>query len=106
MPTASPPLSYEFGPFRLDSRERALWRGQELVPLTPRVFATLHALVQHSGHLLSKADLLRLVWPDTVVEESSLARSVSTLRQALGDRTDAPVYIETIPWAATASSPR
>jgi TolB-like protein/Tfp pilus assembly protein PilF len=94
----SPALRYEFGPFRLDAGERLLWRGEELVPLTPRVFATLLALVQHSGHPLTKADLLRLVWPDTVVEESSLARAVSTLRQALGDRTDEPRYIETLPW--------
>jgi len=89
---------YEFGPFRVDPRERRLLRDGEVVPLTPKVFDVLLALVQNSGHILSKDELMKLVWGDTAVEEGNVARNVSTLRNALGQKPGEPKYIETIPW--------
>ncbi len=91
-------LSYEFGPFRVDVRERRLLRHQEVVPLTPKVFDTLLVLVQNSGHILSKDEVLRMVWCDTLVEEGSVARNISTLRKALGEDSQGRQCIETIPW--------
>jgi TolB-like protein/thioredoxin-like negative regulator of GroEL len=91
-------MTYEFGPFRVDVRERALRRDGELVPLTPKSFDILLVLVQNSGRVLTKNEMMNLVWPDTAVEESNLARNVSTLRKALGDGPDEHGYIETIPW--------
>ncbi len=88
---------YEFGPFRLDAGERVLLKGEEYIPLAPKAFETLLALVQHSGRILDKEDLLRQVWPDTFVEEVSLAKNISTLRKALGEGVDGQRYIETIP---------
>jgi DNA-binding winged helix-turn-helix (wHTH) protein len=76
---------YEFGPFRLDGAERLLLRNGEVVPLTPKAFDVLLALVEQSGHLLEKEELLKTVWPDSFVEESNLADNVSRLRKALGD---------------------
>jgi DNA-binding winged helix-turn-helix (wHTH) protein len=49
------------------------------------MFGTLALLVQNSGHLLEKDELMKRVWPDACVEESSLTRNVSTLRKILGD---------------------
>ena len=91
-------MNYEFGPFRVDVRERALRRNGELVPLTPKVFDILLVLVQNSGRVLTKNEMMNRVWPDTAVEESNLGRNVSTLRKALGDGPDECRYIETIPW--------
>ena len=85
---------YEFGPFRLDPAERTLWRGNEIVPLTPKAFDTLHLLVRNSGHLLEKDELLRALWPDTFVEEGSLSNNIFLLRKALGED---PAFIETVP---------
>jgi TolB-like protein/DNA-binding winged helix-turn-helix (wHTH) protein len=85
---------YEFGPFRLEPGERRLLRGDEIVALTPRAFDTLHLLVRNSGHLLTKDDLIRMLWPDTFVEEGSLSNNIFLLRKALGDD---PEYIETVP---------
>lgn len=85
---------YEFGPFRLEPAERKLLRGSEIVTLTPKAFDTLHVLVRNSGHLLEKDELLRILWPDTFVEEGSLSNNIFLLRKALGE--DAP-YIETVP---------
>jgi DNA-binding winged helix-turn-helix (wHTH) protein/tetratricopeptide (TPR) repeat protein len=91
-------VMYEFGPFRVDTRERRLLRDGEVVPLTPKIFDILLVLVQHSGHILSKDELMKLVWPETAVEEGNVARNVSTLRTALGERSREQQYIETIPW--------
>jgi TolB-like protein/DNA-binding winged helix-turn-helix (wHTH) protein/Tfp pilus assembly protein PilF len=85
---------YEFGPFRLEPHERRLLRGNEIVALTPKALDTLLLLVRNSGHLLEKDDLIRMLWPDTFVEEGSLSNHIFLLRKALGDD---PEYIETVP---------
>ncbi len=90
--------TYEFGQFRVDARERRLLRDGEVVPLTPKVFDILLVLVQNKGHILSKDEVIRLVWPDTAVEEGNIARNISTLRNALGERPRDSKYIQTVPW--------
>ena len=87
---------YEFGRFRLDVSERVLLRDQDLVPLTPKVFDILLALVERGGHVVEKDDLMKRVWPDTFVEEGNLTQSVSLLRKALGEAPGGPQFIETI----------
>ncbi|MGH9823972.1 MAG: winged helix-turn-helix domain-containing protein, partial [Blastocatellia bacterium] len=54
---------YEFGVFRLDVTERLLLRDGEAIPLTPKAFDTLTVLVQNSGHIVSKDELMSQVWP-------------------------------------------
>ena len=88
---------YEFGPFRLDTAERLLLREGEVVPLPPKVIETLLVLVENNGHVLEKDDLIKMLWPDTFVEEGSLSRNISYLRRALGENGSAQPYIETIP---------
>jgi DNA-binding winged helix-turn-helix (wHTH) protein/Tol biopolymer transport system component len=85
---------YEFGPFRLDPAERKLLRGDKVVVLTPKVFDTLVLLVGNHGHLLEKENLLRMLWPDSFVEEGNLSNNIFLLRKALGDDS---AYIETVP---------
>ena len=86
---------YEFGPFRLHVSEHVLLRQGRPVPLTPKVFEVLRVLVQNSGHLVEKEELLKEIWPDSFVEEANLNRSVSILRKALGE--DPSGYIQTVP---------
>ena len=90
--------AYEFGPYRLDASDRQLLRNGQVVPLRPKVFDVLLALVQNSGHILSKDEVMKIVWPNTAVEEGNLARNISTLRSVLGEPARAGQYIETIPW--------
>ena len=78
------PTSFAFGPFLLDTRERRLLRDGEVVPLTLKAFDLLHVLVENPGHLLHKEELLRRVWPDTVVEENNLSVQIAALRKLLG----------------------
>src|SRR5215831_2971539 len=86
----------EFGPYRLDTRERVLRHEGKPVPLTPRTFDILLALVQNNGRVLTKQEIIERVWRGTIVEESNLARQVSSLRKLLGHA--GPQYVETIPW--------
>lgn len=88
---------HEFGPYRIDTGERLLHRGSELVSLPPKVAGTLLVLVQNAGRMVDKNDLLKAVWPDTFVEEGALTRNISLLRKTLGDTGNEPIYIETIP---------
>ena len=87
---------YAFGEFRLEPGERRLLHSGRLVSLTPKAFDTLVALVERHGRLITKDDLLRLVWPDTFVEENNLAQHISSLRRALAERSPEPL-IETVP---------
>jgi len=88
---------YEFGPFRIDLTDRLLLRGATPVSLTPKAFDTLVVLVEAAGHILEKDDLMKRVWPDTIVEENNLTQNISALRKALGQGTDEKPYIETLP---------
>src|SRR4030095_8259362 len=88
---------YEFGPFRLDATERLLLRAGETVALTPKAFDLLLVLVEHRGHLLEKNELLKLVWPDTFVEEANLSYNISLIRKALSYGRNRQRYIETVP---------
>ena len=89
--------AYEFGSFRLDSGERLLWRGDELVPLTPKAFEVLLVLLESSGRVLTKDELMKRVWPDTIVEEANLSHNIYKLREALGEGRNGEKYIETLP---------
>ena len=75
------PVSYEFGPFHLNASERLLLRDGQPVPLPPKVFETLLTLIENSGRLLEKDALMTRLWPDTFVEEATLARNISDLRK-------------------------
>jgi DNA-binding winged helix-turn-helix (wHTH) protein/Tfp pilus assembly protein PilF len=88
---------YEFGPFRIDVANRLLLRGGEPLPLAPKAVDTLRVLVEHGGDVLRKDDLMKLVWPDHIVEESNLTQNIYLLRKTLGKEPNGRKYIETLP---------
>src|ERR1043165_9183451 len=90
-----PARAYKFGDFLLNLSERSLTREGRPLQLTPKAFDTLAALVARGGHLVEKDELLREVWPDTFVEEATLAQNIFTLRRVLGP--EGGRYIETVP---------
>lgn len=89
-------LHCEFGPFRLDSRERLLVRADNTVALPPKCFDLLLLLVEHAGRLLDKDTIIRALWPDAFVEEANISNLVGALRKALGDTTRTPQYVQTV----------
>jgi eukaryotic-like serine/threonine-protein kinase len=84
---------FEFGPFRIDTLNRQLWRDGEAVPLKAKAVETLLLLIDRRGDVVEKDELMRELWPDSFVEEANLTQNIYTLRKALGDGD----YIETIP---------
>ncbi len=86
---------YAFAGFRL-TRTLLEFDGQ-MVPLAPKALETLFILVAEAPGVVTKADLLRRVWPDTFVVESGLARNISVIRTALEERAGSMVFIETLP---------
>ena len=95
--STQPQHLYEFGPYRLDTAEKVLLRNGEPVALTPKAFETLVALVERSGHLVEKGDLMKEVWADSFVEDSNLTNNVYALRKLLGQGENGKSYIETVP---------
>jgi TolB-like protein/Flp pilus assembly protein TadD len=88
---------YRFGPFELDAAEHRLLRDGVEVPLQLKAFETLCILVERAGRLLTKDELLRQLWPGTIVEENNLNKNISHLRKALGECPSGLSYIETVP---------
>jgi TolB-like protein/DNA-binding winged helix-turn-helix (wHTH) protein/Flp pilus assembly protein TadD len=88
---------YEFGPFRLIPDERQLLRDNQPVQLTPKCFDLLVVLVENSGHLIGKDELLQRLWPDSIVEEANLSVNMSALRRALDEDPNEHQYVETVP---------
>lgn len=90
------PAAFEFGPYRLDPRTRVLWRGDEVVPLTPKALDLLLALVEKRGEVATKAELFARVWPDVVVGEANLSVTVAAVRKLLGRQADGKDHVETV----------
>lgn len=86
---------YAFGPFLMDLGERLLLRDSQPVPLTSKAFELLAVLLEESGHLVDKQELLRRVWGESFVEEAVLSVNVAAIRRALSD--NGHQYIETVP---------
>jgi DNA-binding winged helix-turn-helix (wHTH) protein/TolB-like protein/tetratricopeptide (TPR) repeat protein len=87
---------YQFGPFELDPTERLLFFNGRAVAVTPKAFDMLVVLVERSGHLCQKEELMKALWPDSFVEEGNLSVTVSSLRKVLGDDRGQQRYIETV----------
>jgi len=87
----------KFDRFTIDPERRQLLRDGEPVTLTPKTFDTLLALVRERGRVVGKAELMEMLWPDTVVEENNLSQQISAARKALGERPDEGKYIRTVP---------
>ena len=89
--------SYKFGPYLLDPVERVFLRNDEPVSLTPKCFDLLVILVENSGHLLGKEELIERLWPGQFVEDSNLSFNISSLRKTLGEGQNDRRFIETVP---------
>jgi DNA-binding winged helix-turn-helix (wHTH) protein/TolB-like protein/tetratricopeptide (TPR) repeat protein len=88
---------YSFGPFQLDLRSQVLLRNGQTLPLKPKVFDVLVVLVENSGQVVCKDELMKQVWADSCVEEGNLTVSIFEIRKALGGDSNGQKYIETIP---------
>jgi len=88
---------YEFKGFRLEAGQRRLLFQGQPVPVKPKILDLLLFLVEMRGQLVVKEDLMREIWPDSIVEENNITVSMSILRKTLGDDQLTHQFIETVP---------
>jgi len=93
MPALTQNARWKFGDFTLDDGQRLLLHGESPVSLTPKQFETLEFMVRNAGRVLSKEEMLAVLWPGSFVEESNLSQNVFWLRKALRNGR----YIVTVP---------
>src|SRR5438067_88230 len=88
-----------FGPFRIDQQRQEVTRNGTRLKLQGKVYQTLLTLLEKPGEVVTREELRARLWPaDTHVNyDANVNTTVNKLRQALGDSSDKPVYIETIP---------
>jgi DNA-binding winged helix-turn-helix (wHTH) protein len=87
---------YTFGPFRLSPTKEQLWRENTEIRLAPKVFAVLRYLVEHPGELITKNAFFHTIWPDVYVTDAVLSVYIGKAREALGDDSRKPRFIETV----------
>jgi DNA-binding winged helix-turn-helix (wHTH) protein len=88
-----------FGPFRIDQQRQEVTRNGARLKLQGKVYQVLLILLEKPGEVVTREELRLRLWPaDTHVNyDANVNTTVNKLRQALGDSSDKPLYIETIP---------
>lgn len=90
--------SYEFGGFRFDSLKRQLRDADgKVLELPARSVDALLLLLERRGEDVSKEQLMKALWPNTIVEENNLNQAIFALRRALGDDANSPRFVLTLP---------
>lgn len=87
---------YEFGDFRFNTETMTLWRGDELISLSPKALELLKLLVERRGEIVSKQEIFDSVWADTFVEDGVLTQNIYTLRKVLGTDENGKQFIENV----------
>lgn len=88
---------YEFSDVVLDRENFRVTKNGRIVPLSPRAFDVLVFLVEKRGRVVEKQEFFEALWKGTFVSDNALTKVIKTIRAALGDNADAPLYIETVP---------
>jgi len=88
---------YRFESFCLDATAKVLLKDGQTVAITRKAVETLLVLVENSGQVVAKEELLNTIWPNRVVDEANLTQNIATVRRALAAERGTPAYIETFP---------
>src|SRR6185295_14976437 len=87
---------FSFGSFEFDPIKQHLIRDGAIIPLRSRSAAVLKVLLENAGQVVSRADLVALVWNDVSVSDGNLNLAIHQVRKALGDDPSNPTYVKTI----------
>src|SRR5437588_6836768 len=90
-------VKFNFDNHILDTDRRELRRGSDLVAMQPQVFDLLVHLLKHRDHVVSRDDLIALVWGGRIVSDSTLDSRINAARNAIGDNGKEQRLIRTIP---------
>lgn len=84
-----------FDDFTLNSADESLWKGSQRIHLRPKTFALLEYLAAHPGQLVTKDQLLSILWPGCHVGDEALKHCVAEIRKALKDHAEKSHLIQT-----------
>jgi DNA-binding winged helix-turn-helix (wHTH) protein len=86
-----------FGPCEFDTLRHTLLRHGRPTPLSPKAFRLLELLLDRRPEVISKAELLECLWPETFVSDAGLHNLVAEVRAAIGDTPRVARFIRTVP---------
>ncbi len=86
-----------FCSYKITGANGQILRRSRPLALSPKAVAVLWTLAQRAGQVVSKEELFAAAWPETIVSEGVLTNCIHELRQALGETTAKPRYLETVP---------
>ena len=89
-------MRYQFEDFVLDADRRELARGPARIPIGPQVFDLLLHLLQNRAHVVTKDNLIDVVWGGRIVSESTLTSHINAVRKAIGDSGEEQRLVRTI----------
>jgi len=89
-------VTFQFGPYSLNSDTRQLLADGAEVHLSPKAFALLLLLIENRDRAMSKAELQDRLWPSTFIGETNLATLAAEIRRALGDAARGSAYVRTV----------
>ena len=101
--TESSPLSsgryIRLGPFQIDQQRQEITKDGQKLKLQGKVYRVLMTLIEKPGEVVTREELRQRLWPaETYVNyDANVNTTVNKLRLALGDSSDKPIYIETVP---------
>jgi DNA-binding winged helix-turn-helix (wHTH) protein/TolB-like protein len=96
-PRARLPRRLQIGEWWVNRSTNEIGRAEDTVRLEPKVMEVLMMLAERAGAVVSREELLSVVWPGVIVGDEALTQSIIKLRKALGDDPRSPAFIETIP---------
>src|SRR5438093_5603920 len=82
-----------FGPFELDPETGVLREGERLIPLDAKPFDLLLYLARHPGRVVTRPELIEVLWPEGGAGEDAVVRCVVDVRRALGEGPHKPRYV-------------
>ena len=82
-------MRYLFEEYAFDVDRRELHRGPQIVSITPQVFDLLHYLIRNREHVVSKDDLIEVIWNNRSISDAALTTRLNAARTAIGDSGEA-----------------
>src|ERR1700692_995655 len=90
-------LRYLFEEYAFDTDRRELHRGADVVSIAPQVFDLLNYLIRNRERVVSKADLINVIWNGRIVTDAALTTRLNVARTAIGDSGEEQRLIKTLP---------
>ena len=90
-------MLYKFGTFELDTDLLEFRVSDKVRPLEPQVFDVLRHLVANADRVISRDELIDVVWAGRAISDASISSRINAARKALGDSGKQQALIKTVP---------